>query len=94
MSPERAVDVFVDSDFRKRQQCNLLSGNEYHHLPEAVSMDAIVIRSSIGPLETLLASAKRALWEIEKEVYGDPGVAAKPRSRRTAVFNVEALSKT
>jgi len=37
------------------------------------TMDTAVIRSAVGGLETLLRAAKRALWHVEREVFGDPG---------------------
>jgi hypothetical protein len=36
-------------------------------------MDPAVIRSAVGGLETLLRTAKGALWQVEREVFGDPG---------------------
>src|ERR1017187_7147558 len=36
-------------------------------------MDSAVIRNSVGGLETLLRTAKRALWQVDREVFGDPG---------------------
>jgi len=36
-------------------------------------MDNAVVKSAVGGLETLLRSAKRALWQVEREVFGDPG---------------------
>jgi hypothetical protein len=36
-------------------------------------MDPAVIRSAVGGLETLLRTAKGALWQVEREVFGDSG---------------------
>ena len=36
-------------------------------------MDNAVIRSAVGGLEILLRTAKQALWQVEREVFGDPG---------------------
>src|SRR5437868_6857754 len=36
-------------------------------------MDNAVIRSAVGGLETLLRTGRRALWQVEREVFGDPG---------------------
>ncbi len=36
-------------------------------------MDSAVIRSAVGSLETLQRTAKRALWQVEREVFGDAG---------------------
>lgn len=36
-------------------------------------MDPAVVRNAVGGLETLLRKAKRALWQVEREEFGDPG---------------------
>ena len=36
-------------------------------------MNLDVVRSAVGALEKLLSQARRALWEVEREVFGDPG---------------------
>lgn len=36
-------------------------------------MDSAVVKNSAGSLNKLLSQAKGALWEVEREVYGDPG---------------------
>jgi len=35
-------------------------------------MDNAVIRSAVGGLEILLRTAKQELWQVEREVFGDP----------------------
>lgn len=36
-------------------------------------MDSAVIHSAVGGLEILLSTAKQALWQVELEVFDDPG---------------------
>jgi hypothetical protein len=36
-------------------------------------VDSAVVKNAVGALEKLLSQAKRALWQVEREVYGDPG---------------------
>jgi len=36
-------------------------------------MDGPVVRNAVGALDKLLSETRRALWEVEREVYGDPG---------------------
>lgn len=36
-------------------------------------MNDAVVRSAVGGLETLMRPAKSALWQVEREVFGDPG---------------------
>jgi hypothetical protein len=36
-------------------------------------MDSTVVRNAVGALDKLLSQTKSALWEVEREVYGDPG---------------------
>jgi hypothetical protein len=36
-------------------------------------MNDTVLRNAIGSLDKLLSSAKSPLWDIEREVFGDPG---------------------
>ena len=32
-------------------------------------MDILVVKNAVGPLDKLLSQTKRALWEIEREVF-------------------------
>jgi hypothetical protein len=36
-------------------------------------MDIAVVKNAVGSLEKLLSRAKEALWDVEREVFGDPG---------------------
>jgi hypothetical protein len=36
-------------------------------------MDAAMICNAIGGLEDLVRTAKGALWQVERELFGDPG---------------------
>ena len=36
-------------------------------------MDIAVVKIALGSLDKVLSQAKQALWEIEREVFGDPG---------------------
>jgi hypothetical protein len=36
-------------------------------------VDSAVVKNAVGALDKLLSQTKRALWEVELEVYGDPG---------------------
>jgi hypothetical protein len=36
-------------------------------------MDGSVVRNALVALDKLLGQTKRALWEVERQVYGDPG---------------------
>jgi len=36
-------------------------------------MDITVVKNAVGSLDKLLSKAREALWDIEKEVFGDPG---------------------
>ena len=36
-------------------------------------MDVAVVKNAVGSLDKLLSQARRALWQVEREVHGDPG---------------------
>jgi hypothetical protein len=36
-------------------------------------MNSEVVKNAIGALDKLLSQTKNALWQVEREVFGDPG---------------------
>jgi hypothetical protein len=36
-------------------------------------MDIAVVKNAVGSLDKLLSKAREALWDVEREVFGDPG---------------------
>jgi hypothetical protein len=36
-------------------------------------VNIVVVRNAIGALEKLLSEVRNALWQVEREVFGDPG---------------------
>ncbi len=36
-------------------------------------MEIAVVKNAVGSLDKLLSNAKHALWDVEREVFGDPG---------------------
>lgn len=39
-------------------------------------MNIDVVTNAIGALDKLLSQAREALWQVEREVFGDPGYGA------------------